>query len=428
MVVTPRAALVPGTTLSLTVTAFAVDTDASWTIVEADDAAPTLGAATIVQHVDAPVFAPPLPPLPGPGQLLTIDLDGIVDDGGVTLLEVVAVDGTVLGVSAATGEDLDRLTAALPGPLSDDACVNVSVLDAAGQRSAPRSACIADTASLPRSSSSSCASSRLGAPLTLLALALLFRRRSALAACVVLMGASSACTDETTSSAVCGDDFDDHSVAVTAFDDAFFEAHARPQFDFVAVKVLVLRPGSDDVVVAALDSDFFPLHDTWFSWRLLHGQRVCGAEDIAPLDPPLTVTTWNDAETWARAQPRLPPFLTFVDDGERLYAPEFYRRAREVDPRVYVPAYLRRLIDVVGDDVETDEDNHTWAIRVGSNTDMDASDGAALIDAVLPFVPSSHRLVWVPSAFSDTQRAAGLTLQSTSTYAPYVVQPNAPAG
>ncbi len=90
---------------------------------------------------------------------------------------------------------------------------------------------------------------------------------------------------------------------------------------------------------------------------------------------------------------------------------------------MYVPAYLRRLIDVVGVDVDSDEDGHTWAIRVGSNTDMDAADAAALLDAVLPYVPSSHRLVWVPSAFSVTQMAAGQTLLSTSTYEPFVVLP-----
>jgi hypothetical protein len=212
-------------------------------------------------------------------------------------------------------------------------------------------------------------------------------------------------------------------VAIDAFDDDFFEAWARPQFDFVAVKVLVLRPGRDDVVVAALDSDFFPLHDTWFSWRLLHGQRVCGAEDIAPLDPPLALTTWSEAEAWAHEQQRLPPFLTFVDDGERLYAPEFYRRAREVEPRVYVPAYLRRLTEVVGDDVDSDDDDHTWAIRVGSNTDMNASDAAALLDSVLPLVPSSHALVWVPSAFSATQLAAAQALLATAAYGAHVVLP-----
>jgi hypothetical protein len=77
----------------------------------------------------------------------------------------------------------------------------------------------------------------------------------------------------------------------------------------------------------------------------------------------------------------------------------------------------------VGDDVDSDEDDHTWAIRVGSNTDMNADDAAALLDTVLPHVPSSHHLVWVPSAFSFTQMAAGQALLSTSTYALFVVLP-----
>ena len=77
----------------------------------------------------------------------------------------------------------------------------------------------------------------------------------------------------------------------------------------------------------------------------------------------------------------------------------------------------------MGDDVDSDEDDHTWAIRVGSNTDMNADDAAALLDTVLPHVPSSHHLVWVPSAFSFTQMAAGQALLSTSTYALFVVLP-----
>jgi len=398
--------LVEGADLAVTIAFDGVDTDVTWTIGAADVTPPTLTSAAVVQVVTTTTFAPPLSPHDGPGFIVTIDLEGVGDAVAVSSLQAFDDDGALVGVVPPSGVPADRIVVGLD--TGGEQCVQIVVVDSAGNDSAVDvCADIAvdvatDDPAVPAAGDDSCAAAP--APLWLALAALLLGRKRAIAfvAVVVVVVVGGGCSErEPQGSALCGDDFDDHSTAITSITEEFFAEHARAQFGFVAMKVLVLGPDDDTPVVAVLDSDFFPLHDTWFSWRLVHGHRACGADEIAPLQPAQAFERWSDVVDWARTQDRLPPFLALVDDdGERLTAPDFYRLARNEEPRSYVPAYVRR-----------DDNDNTWQWRVGSRTDLTPHHVEAIFAALDPLVPSTHTLVWGASAANAIQAATARAMQ-----------------
>jgi hypothetical protein len=111
-----------------------------------------------------------------------------------------------------------------------------------------------------------------------------------------------------------------------------------PQFD--------RRADAPDLARAHLmDGNFYGLHDEWYYYRLLNGQRVPGA-DTSPIAGQRFATV-EEIYRWAAAltAAKLPFGLTF--HGERLYASGFYDLALHGDPRSFGAGSIVRFADPV---------------------------------------------------------------------------------
>ena len=125
--------------------------------------------------------------------------------------------------------------------------------------------------------------------------------------------------------------FDDHTRASLA-SVADFEAIAAGSASRPAAKFIITQFGTGAQALRYVDSAFFALHDEWYWFRLLNGQRVPGS-NVAPVDG-LAFGSIADVDAWARQQATLPLDLRWVD-GDRLYSPLFYSQALSVRPRVF---------------------------------------------------------------------------------------------
>ncbi|MFO0608767.1 MAG: PEP/pyruvate-binding domain-containing protein [Polyangiales bacterium] len=117
--------------------------------------------------------------------------------------------------------------------------------------------------------------------------------------------------------------YDDHTVDRLA-SRADFDARATAEHGFASQK-LVITNFSDRAArdLRFYDSRFYALHDEWYWFRLLNGQRVPG-ESVDPV-PGLRFPTVASIYDWARRQPRLPLDLAFGDG--RLYSWRFYEHS-----------------------------------------------------------------------------------------------------
>lgn len=114
--------------------------------------------------------------------------------------------------------------------------------------------------------------------------------------------------------------YNDHTLArlVSRGD---FEAHAARAHGFAAQKIVITHfsdPSSRDLLF--YDNRFYSLHDEWYWFRLLNGQRVPG-ETVEPVRG-LRFATIAAVYDWARRQASLPLDLTLADN--RLYSWRFY--------------------------------------------------------------------------------------------------------
>ncbi|MFZ5439577.1 MAG: hypothetical protein ACOZQL_06195 [Myxococcota bacterium] len=126
--------------------------------------------------------------------------------------------------------------------------------------------------------------------------------------------------------------FDDHTklelATVADFDALAAGSALRPSAKFV-----ITAFGTEKEAVRYLDSAFYSLHDEWYWFRLLNGQRVPGREGVVPVEG-LSFESIADIYAWAKQQTLLPLDLRWVEDG-RLYSPRFYELALAVDPRAF---------------------------------------------------------------------------------------------
>ena len=368
-----------------------------------DDDVPTIGAAAFVQVVSD-----------GAGFIVTFDVDGVSDD--VVSLSVFSADGSLLVIEPPAGTVVERLRAGVAGTgtvfltiEAADAANHIATTEACGALEVQRIDAADDVDDDDRAGCSAA-----GAPIAfVLALLLsLWRRRCGGSALLLF---SLGCTEVEAPAGphdLCGAGFDDHTWAGTDFDDAFFEAHARAQLGTIAVKFIAVHPrdpGSRRV--GFLDSDFYALHDHWFTFRLMNGVAACGADEILPQQG----EHFDDVDAiiaWAHTQERLPPFLSWLND--RLYAPDFYRLAREVDPRVYLPGYLSK-------DVATDVD--AYALRVAPRDDFGQVDVEAAFAILEPLLPAGRALYWKPSRNQVQQRTAASMIKKGHPLAPRIVMP-----
>ncbi|MDP2343461.1 MAG: hypothetical protein Q8O67_21055 [Deltaproteobacteria bacterium] len=366
-----------------------------------DDDVPTIGAAAFVQVVSD-----------GPAFIVTIDVDNVSDD--VVSLSTLDAAGTLLGVEPPAGTIVERLRTGVSG--TGDVCLTIEAADAAGH-TARTQACGSlepqnvDDNDLRLTQPGTLGCGAAGAPFwfVLAGLALAFRRRAAVLALLCSVGCA---VEPPGPHDLCGAGFDDHTAAGADFDDAFFDAHAREELGTIAVKFIAVHPRDPTSRrVGFLDGDFYPLHDHWFTFRLMNGAPACGADEILPVQG----ESFDDVDAviaWALTQERLPPFLAWQE--ERLYAPDFYRLARDADPRVYLPGYLTR-------DVADDVDG--YALRVAPRDDLLQVDVEAAFATLEPLMPAGRTLYWKPSSSPIQQATATAMIESGHALAPRIVMP-----
>ncbi len=413
--------LLAGAELSLLVSGPTGELERTWTIGDDDDTAPSLGDAEIVQVVSASRLVPPMTPQEGPAFILTLDVAEVADDVEVSALASFDDDGQLITLEPPSGQQYERMLTGVAGAVVE-ACVGVEVWDGAGNTSPRERVC----APLPSADGdaggddagdggcaavASSSSSLLLFVLSLLAAARLRAERSRRdrarrrrqAAChamgLLLLPSVLACAPEAApderETRGCGDGFDDHTYEPAAFDDAFFDEHARPQYGWRALKLLVVYlEDPQRRRVRLYDDDFYALHDEWFYFRLMNGVGACGAEQIEPVPDAGPFESVGDIIAWAREQLLLPPFLAWHED--RLTAPDFYRLSRDSDPRVYAPAYLTR---------DVDGEPNAYAVRVAGPDAITARELAALFDALDPWMPNGTPLYWTPSPQRESHQA-----------------------
>ncbi len=138
------------------------------------------------------------------------------------------------------------------------------------------------------------------------------------------------------------DGFDDHtrpSLASRADYDALAaQAHGRQDVKFI-VTAFPQAQG-----LRFLDSAFYTLHDEWFWFRLMNGERVPGREDLAPFTGGRFETV-RAIYDWARGERVLPLDLRWVE-GDRLYSPRFYELALTPGSRSFGVGTLLHLAAV----------------------------------------------------------------------------------
>lgn len=125
--------------------------------------------------------------------------------------------------------------------------------------------------------------------------------------------------------------FEDHSVG--RIDDlAHFEALARSdEQGRLALKFVILGFSTRRQTLRLLDSRFYAMHDEWYWFRLLNGERVPGSSELprAGSFPDVAAIV-----AWAHTQGRnLPLGMRWV--GERLYSDYFYEIALHREKRAF---------------------------------------------------------------------------------------------
>ena len=136
------------------------------------------------------------------------------------------------------------------------------------------------------------------------------------------------------------DGFDDHTVSeILSVSD--FDRLARLEGIQAAVKFAIpdlARPG-----VMWMDSGFYELHDEWYWFRLLNGERVPGLPTPAVDVEPGGFDSIEEIYDWAEARPNdLPLDLRFTTDGDRLYSKEYYDLAlRDTDKSYGIGTLVR---------------------------------------------------------------------------------------
>lgn len=183
------------------------------------------------------------------------------------------------------------------------------------------------------------------------------------------------------------DGFDDHTKerisTVADFEALAITAHGRTSGKFI-----VTAFGTETEGIRYMDNAFFALHDEWYWFRLLNGQRVPGREGIVPVQG-FSFDSVAAIYAWAKEQPVLPLDLRWVD-GDRLYSPRFYDLALAVMPRAFG---LGTLIHVVA----SGERPERWAFQLEFT---DAPTHAELVryfqrlEATLP-ADIGPQVVWV---------------------------------
>lgn len=127
-----------------------------------------------------------------------------------------------------------------------------------------------------------------------------------------------------------------------------FDDHTRPSIGSLSEYQSLLAPGPGLASVKFLvtdfadgskrdtvfyDGNFYTLHDEWYWFRLLNGQRAPGDLETDPVRG-FRFESIAIIYAWAQTRGTLPLDLAFTGDG-RMYSGRFYQLALDTTPRVY---------------------------------------------------------------------------------------------
>ena len=189
--------------------------------------------------------------------------------------------------------------------------------------------------------------------------------------------------------------FDDHTVpTIDSVPEFFALAESGVNGQSVVKFSVPDLLGDPDGRIHWLDSGFYELHDEWYWYRLLNGQRAPKV-DVEPVAGN-RFESIDEIYAWAnRLDPaELPLDLRFADsrytDRPRLFSQNYYDEALNVAERNYLVGSLVH--------VQSDVDgNPRWLVQLEYTDEPDATDVAAFMARLAATVPAEigDALQWV---------------------------------
>lgn len=200
-----------------------------------------------------------------------------------------------------------------------------------------------------------------------------------------------------------GDGFDDHTrSALTSRAD--YAALLAPGPGLESVKFIVTdfsEVGARDT--RFYDGNFYTLHDEWYWFRLLNGQRVPADPETAPVRG-FRFDSIALIYAWARTQGTLPLDLAFTGDG-RMYSGRFYNLALDTEPRRYG---LGSLLHVPA----KNERPERWVFELEYTDDVTHAELVVYFEALQRELPAdiASALSWVVR--SPQQEALAVSMEA----------------
>ncbi len=189
--------------------------------------------------------------------------------------------------------------------------------------------------------------------------------------------------------------FDDHTVpTIDSVPEFFALAESGVNGQSVVKFSIPDLLGDPDGRLHWLDSGFYELHDEWYWYRLLNGQRTPGI-DVEPV-PDMRFDSIDEIYAWAdRLDPvELPLDLRFADsrytDRPRLFSQNYYDEALNVAERNYLVGSLVHL--------QSDLDgNPRRLVQLEYTDEPDATDVGSFMQRLAATVPAEigDALEWV---------------------------------
>lgn len=197
--------------------------------------------------------------------------------------------------------------------------------------------------------------------------------------------------------------FDDHTIAQVESREVF-DHLASVEGSQAAVKFVI--PDLSVPGVIWMDSEFYDLHDEWYWFRLLNGERVPGL----PTEPDNVgrgdgFDTIDEIYDWADDHSDdLPLDLRFARDG-RLYSEEYYELALRDTDKTYGLGTLIRYNTETG--ANDNSNGEHWVIQLEYNEATTVESVGLFFDRLAEALPPeiAENLEWVPRSAEQSVTA-----------------------